>query len=905
MVVLPTVLCWLFAAPALHSQTAGELVQSAITDYNKGNYEAAAQRFERFLTDFGRSEEARPALEQVRRLLGWSYVRTGKFVQALPVLENYLEAHSDGESIEPFRFWLGVARLQAGDTARAATDFDAYLEKHPQTESAPQARLLRAMARFQLQEFDRLAKDMEADLGSLPPDMASQGRILLLAAYTQSDQDEKALALGSSIDPFDPSLSSLGSYHLLMLELGGRLLDGGQHAKALTALQRVWSRERILARQRGRLTELEATAPPATDNSATALRARELVRQIRAELGRIESMADYDAALQLRIARCFSQLERQREAYLVLDRAIRTLPDGDLLMHAFYHKMLALADMERWPGAVAAADEFAKRFPRSELLPNIRYLQAEAHMRLDQYAEAEKHFTTLARERGFAEAERCSFLAGYCRMMQELNAEAVVWFDQHLQNFSDGPFTEQTVYWRAMAHHYNKDYPAAREAHAAYLQKYPQGTHRVDSALRRAQGLFNMEQFQDAYKELEAFLTAHGNSPQADEARNLLGDCYFALGEIERGLRAFQQVSPADGRLYDYAWFRIGLAHKSLEQFDAMQKHFDQFLQTRADSPRVPEALGQLAWLHRRNEQPDKAKDVYWTAIRDHGNDPDAAAVEELLQSVARLYRSPEERTQLRVRLQDLETEAVRLALPTLAARARWMQGQIIRREDPAAAARHFARLPELVDELRFLSPPLLADAGDALRAADDRATAREAYRTLLRWYPRSLGKDRAYAGLGLLAVTTGENSEAYDWFEKFERDTIQSPLLADVIQARANMLEADGKYEEAITELSRVLEVESARGLPWVEALYRMGSIRMKQNDPARAVPYFQRIYVMYGRWNEYVAKSYLQSARAFELLNRPEEAVNTYREFVQNTHLSALPEYKQAQQRLQEMGG
>lgn len=78
-----------------------------------------------------------------------------------------------------------------------------------------------------------------------------------------------------------------------------------------------------------------------------------------------------------------------------------------------------------------------------------------------------------------------------------------------------------------------------------------------------------------------------------------------------------------------------------------------------------------------------------------------------------------------------------------------------------------------------------------------------------------------------------------------------------------------------------------------------------MREGKPNLAIPYFQRIYVMYGRWSEWVAKAYYRSGEAFEKLQDTEAARKTFQELAEKEELAELPEFKKAQDRLKTMGG
>jgi hypothetical protein len=53
-----------------------------------------------------------------------------------------------------------------------------------------------------------------------------------------------------------------------------------------------------------------------------------------------------------------------------------------------------------------------------------------------------------------------------------------------------------------------------------------------------------------------------------------------------------------------------------------------------------------------------------------------------------------------------------------------------------------------------------------------------------------------------------------------------------------------------------------------------------MDEARPDLAISYFQRLYVMHGRWRDWVAKTYYRSGEAFEKLDDYASARRTYQE-------------------------
>jgi TolA-binding protein len=898
----------LWVGSPTQAQTAHELLVAGETAFSSSDYVRAEQAFSRFLADFGSAAEAATSKEPALRLLAVALVEQGKFEKAIEVMGTYLKSFPGGLKAEDFSFWMGVSYLKTGDSAKAYTFFEAFLKNYPNSPQVQEARFSMGLCLLQQSNFKEVADSFPPLIDGFSPEQRYQARIIRLYALLQMDKLDDAFAVLGEIDPLAEEATKIAAYHVLALDLGNRLLTQEKHRQALSVLQRVWSKTRILTRQRVKLEKIRqqmAGKPNGEAGFYERVRLKDVTAQVEQDLEQLEKIPDYDTALQFRIGQCFFQLERPREAYLSMKEMLTRLPDSDLLASAHYTMLICLTRMQRWDEVLQAAVDFDKRFPKNKEVPDVLYLKAEAYQRQYAYEEAYLTFSDVAKRfPDYRQAPRCHFMAGYSLLMQDKNTQAYDHFSAILKNQPRSPWVEQIMYWQCMALHFARDYEKSRESFANYLKQFPKGVYQVDATFRRAQGLFNQKQFTEAYKELELFLKKYPDAVVYDEACNLLGDCYLALGEADRGLEVYRKISGKDKKLSDYAAFRMGQVYKALENYQAMQAHFQKFINERPDSPRLTEALSQLAWIYRRQEQPEKARDLYWDTLRTHGNNPEASAVEEMMKSLARMYRLPEEKATFQAKLVDLAEDAIKTKQPTLAARAVWIRAIMLEKMEPDLSCGLRLKIPGLAQP-RELSAQLLADVGDELRRAQRWDEADTYYKTILSWYPNSMLKGRAYAGLGLVAQEQGKNKEALALFTIFEKESTQSPLLAEVLQNRARLYLERNQYDEAVRELERILLIPTAKGKLWVEALYRIGEIKMKQKDPKRAIPYFQRIYVMYGKWAETVARAYWQSGQAFEQLEMKTEAVNTYREFIGQEHLRSTPEYGKAQERLKQVGG
>jgi tetratricopeptide (TPR) repeat protein len=198
-----------------------------------------------------------------------------------------------------------------------------------------------------------------------------------------------------------------------------------------------------------------------------------------------------------------------------------------------------------------------------------------------------------------------------------------------------------------------------------------------------------------------------------------------------------------------------------------------------------------------------------------------------------------------------------------------------------------------------------MADIATALMAAGKEKEGEQMWRDLVKWNPRAPQKDQALAALGMQEMKRGDEKKALEYFDRFEKETMGSLLFGKIMLAKTDLLALRGQNEDARKTLDSLLANKYSQGGDKAQALYRIGEMHMKENNPKLAVPYYQRIYVMYGRWRDWVAKAYLRSGEAFEKMQDKDAARRSYQELTENETMADLQEYKTARERLQALGG
>lgn len=915
------------ATVSAHDQnmTAEELLVNAHSLYTQGQYAEATALYQRFLSDYGKAAEAQEAIRQMRYRLAMALLQMQKFPEAGEAIAAALSAEPplDQSLRQELVFWQGVCHMQDQDFAAAANtlgDFlkmfppgaernPNYVRQFPALQKIPEARLLIGTCLMLDEKFPEAASYFTQVKPVLDPVNRGRATVLELYALLQAQDDENALALVLEEFPRMGDLVQLVTFQTFTLELGSRYLEKKELRKAIQCLQRVWSSDRLLKHQESRLADLEskrqaAEANPVGDPYAKFLYGQ-MIAKVKREIENFRKVPNFDSALRLRLASAYQAMRRYRESALIMEDMLNEMEPDPVVESASVNLVQSWNEIERWPKAIEASRTFVARFPQSAQVPLVLYLQGVAEQKNLDYEGAVATFEAITKTHPESEfAPRAQFMKGFSLLLAERHPEAIAAFEEFPRRYPKHEMADAAAYWYGMAFSLDKQFARAREVLDDYLDKYPDGQYRGSAVFRRAYCAQQLEDYNTSIRELYGFLRQFPGHEETSEARVLLGDALMNEGRMDEGIAAFAGIPREDGRFYEEGVFKVGKAYKLMEEYKKMRAHMEAFCEASPRSPRVAEAIYHIGWVFRQAGEPEKARGVYWDAIGEYGDDPAIRSVDDLFPALAKLYRGPEQTAQYLARLRDLEEEARAGGKKTLALRAVWAQANALKKSDPARAQKLLVGALPLVD-VSATNPLVLADFADALLASGQDEAGEKMWRDLVKWNPRAPQKDRAFAALGLRELKRGNEKAALGWFHRFERETLGSVLYGKILLAKARLQEARGQYADARKSLEALLANQFSTGAEKAEALYLTGEMYMKEGKPNLAVPYFQRIYVMHGRWRDWVARAYLRSGEAFEKLQDDLSARRTYQELTEKEDYASFEETSRARERLKALGG
>ncbi len=373
----------------------------------------------------------------------------------------------------------------------------------------------------------------------------------------------------------------------------------------------------------------------------------------------------------------------------------------------------------------------------------------------------------------------------------------------------------------------------------------------------------------DEHQELTAFIKAYPKNEDNTEARILLADALMNEGRMDEGIAYLKSIpnTIADQGMYEEAVFKIAKAYKVMEEPEKYRMHMEGFRDTSPKSPRVAEAIYNIGWVYRQEGKPEKAREIYWEAITKYGNDAAIVSVDELFPALLKLYKSTDESGVYMARLRDLAFEADKKGQKTLTMRLLWAQAEAIKKTEPDRANQLW-RMRRAGWMCRKASPRVMADIANALIATGKEKEGEQMWKDLVKWNPRAPQKDQALAALGLSEMKRGDEKKALEYFDRFEKETMGSLLFGKIMLAKTDLLTVRGQKDDARKTLDTLLANNIRRAGTRRRRCSGSARCYMKDDKPDLAVPYYQRVYVMYGRWRDWVAKSYLRSGEAFEKL-------------------------------------
>jgi len=572
-------------------------------------------------------------------------------------------------------------------------------------------------------------------------------------------------------------------------------------------------------------------------------------------------------------------LKRYAEAAAEYGELIKRYPRRDELPVWQLRRALALHLDGKHEAAIDLLQPVLKRLDKPELVAEAHYVIGASRLALDQYQQAARSLeASLAATPRWPQAAEVLLLLALAQRRQDQTDAAVRTLERLIRDYPSSPDLDKAHYRLGECRYLQGNYEAAAEAYRKLVEDWPKSplaphalhewgcaeldrgdvptaekvlsqlvadfpNHALVPRARYARALarYRLKDYRGAIDDLQAMLAADPQAPEKADAQYLLGMCQMSLESYQEAVAAFESLlenepnyKAADSVQYQLGWALQyqGRQAEAAQVFARLAKDYPQ-------SPRAAEAwfhVGQHAYG--RKDYTEAAKAYYLSMQK--------AGVGELGEKATyKLGWSYYHQELFDAARKTFTYQRKTYPRGPLAADAAFMEAEcLFRLGNYQQALDAYEQLEGLTtDEFRAQA---LLHAGQAAGRVQKWQKSAELLTRCTTQFPDSPYADEAWYELG------------WAWYKL-------------------------GKADQAVEAFQKAIDKGGASGTEAAaRAQFMIGEIQFERKDHAEAIKSFFKVIYGYGQatWQ---AEATYEAARCFEVLKRPGQAVELYRELIQ----------------------
>ncbi|MFA5689631.1 MAG: tetratricopeptide repeat protein [Kiritimatiellales bacterium] len=865
-------------------------------------------------------------LQDARKLL-----EAGRNVRAIPYLEAIVVRLEDMPNADSAMvratcmYQLGVSYMEARRFEEAAQTFQKFSKEYPSNESAEMARFLTLDA-YSRMSGSELMKEYLAELeasGEMSrifamfqnPEHADMYRLAVISicsAYARSMDIEN---LEKFLPYCDKSARNDIGLNLALLEGGDNAFEKSEYITALELYRLIQLSEELKKDYDVRIAVLTAElakqppwVPQAQREAQDAQRASESNRLQRMKDDRSAlDTQNYDNDVRIRMAQCYDAMERRWAAYEIFSYIYTAFPEGVQAEQCRFFAFQTLMALSEYEDAKKEGYTYLEMFPSGgffdETALGLIHVHIMAHEldKADEFARAQ-----LEREIPNRFADQICYLLGYIRFQQMDFEDALTFFNRTSKEWPTGIYAEESIYWVGMCNLFLGKFADAVEVFENYLND-PECEHKEfaeDVTYRLGMARYGLEEFDKAEKTFLGFLEQFPDSELRSEALSMLGDLRGAEGDLAASLEWYAQARAAALNMEqeNYAVFQMARVYELDKQFESIISLMDTYGEKWGDQGDFAQAAmwTAKAWQSLGNDA--KALDVRCSAIIAHGGNPELDSVDVMLKELIQDARKSGEEYAggIKSRMAAPLADAVQNDKPLY-----YRLAALFARISSGTEHAQYAAPVLQETDLNLLSPLPLLLAAEELAGAGNMIRVQEVYD----WFTKSFGTSDMLPDMVNIEIAALSDSgefeaalklanEAMIRFDRYAETGLTKKLTGDIFRRMK-------EYDSAVEQYNEFLTVREWRGPLTPQVLYWIGMCKFEQGHTEEAFAYFQRVYVLYEGYPEWVAKAYEASVNCLQKLGRRTEVVKTWQEMAANPKVAEMPEGRRAQEELVKLPG
>ncbi|MEA2067897.1 MAG: tetratricopeptide repeat protein [Verrucomicrobiota bacterium] len=901
-----------------------------------------------------------PSLESTSVLLETSkeLLKNDQLEDALPFLEEILvrlEGDDEKKARQTLAFslyQLAHCQMKLGEYVSGAKNFVRFADEFPDDEQQESARVLAAQCLTMVQQWPmveeqsalvlenpRLSDELEVPATQLLAESRYQqekwseatkplislfrigkkdtvragAAVMLVTCYVRMDDFNNLFKFLPHCD--EAARHDVG-LNVALLEAGDSHYNRGEYQKALLLYRLVLLKKNLIEHYENRLRETKLTMKPFVAGGSQTLfefkeqqRKQELLfERLKKQYQVITGFQDYDMDVALRTAQCYNDLERNWPAHAIYERIYTENPANALADQARFSAFAVMLDEREWAFATAEGYDYVNDCPAGEFLDDVTLNLMQVHMQQEQFDLAyDIGAKGLELSPDHKHIDQVKYLMGYIRFMQFDYETALANFQEILKRWPDSRYYESAEYWQSMSLLFLARFGESATAFSAYLTnpKYDPRTYEEDAAYRLGIAQYGAERYVESEETLRTFVDGYPESKLLSEAYAMLGDLRGAEGDMDAALDFYRlaREKALNQSQVDYPVFQAADVLTRLKRYPDVVALMAGYIKEWGRQGDFANAANWQGKAYKAMGEYPRALNTYFELVDRFGNDARLGGVDLILNEVIADYRS-DEWSAYREIITDRLDEHLKAAAEGNQ-RTLELQYQTV-----------FASILEGEERETFVnsvvqSKNVPASGANTLVLIAREGVKREDYGIVHEASQRfmsnfEVSSNMLYIMLANLdaLVKEGSYDEAVELSEQILLGFGYSKSVGWARKRRGDVYRMQGKYDKALEAYKEVLSIREWRGELTPEALYCSGICKMELGETEEAFAYFQRIYVLYEDYLQWVAPAYAYSIQCLELLGGHEQdIINTYREMLANEAVAATPEGIEAGKKLEEL--
>ncbi len=704
--------------------------------------------------------------------------------------------------------------------------------------------------------------------------------------------------------------------NVALLEAGDSHYNNGAFQKALLLYRLVLTKADLTEHYEARLRKLRLAMKPFVAGTGQTLaefkvfqqKQQQLFDRLKAQYEVITNFQDYDMDVMLRTAQCYSDLGRNWPAHAIYHRIFDENPGSELADQSRYAAFAVMLDEQEWALAMAEGYEYIEKMPDGEFKDDVTLNLMQVRMHQNQFELAyEMGKTAIEISPNHKYIDQITYLLGYLRFQSWDYPEALGYFTQVLGEWPESRYYESAEYWRSMTLLFLGEFAQSETAFTGYLSnpKYRPRAFEEDASYRLGIAQYGAEKFKESEETFVSFVGNYPESALLSEAYAMLGDLRAAEGDLEIALDYYEKARAKAQNIsqINYPLFQAAKVLDMDRRYADLVVLMSAYLEQWGANGDFAHAINWKGKAYKAMDEYPRALTSYFEIINAYGNDAERGGVDLVLNEVVNDYKSDELEGYRSIIEDELEEHLLR-------ASEKGERTLELRYQTVFVGITEGAERDALVDSI-VQSKNVPASGPGTLVVIAREAVKRKQFELVHDAADRFMSKfpvsnEMLYVMIANMdaLVEEGSYAEADELSEQILLKFGYSKSVGYARKRRGDAFRLRGDFTKALEAYKEVLSIREWRGPLTPEALYYSGICKLELNDVAEAFVYFQRIYVLYEDYTEWVAPAYGKSIQCMEALGGyDQEIINTYKEMLANEVVAFTPEGLEAAERLREL--